>query len=102
MSEIVKINSEMLSNDIKNMDNVTVKLRELFEGIKSQTDSLKDVWVTRTSDEVYLDFEEFYKIGEVIVNTNDADARLLDNVVNSNYVNFEDKTDELINSNIAI
>ena len=88
MSNLVKIDSNLLSNDVAKMDVVTKKMRELFDEVKNQTDSLKDVWSTKTSEAVYLDLEEFYKLCETAINTNEEDARFLENVVNSNYINL--------------
>ena len=102
MSNLVKIDSNLLSNDIKRMDDVTKKLRDLFAEINNETESLKHVWTTKTSDGVYMDLEDFYKLAEEIANVNNNDARFLENVVNANYTNFEDKTGNLIDTNIAI
>lgn len=102
MSNLVKIDSNLLANDIQNMKNVTNKMRDLFAEIKNETNSLKDVWVTKTSDAVYMDLEEFYKLAENAVSVNESDTAFLENVVNANYVNMEEKTNNLIDTNIAI
>jgi len=102
MNDLVKIDSELLAAEIDKLNNVTVQLRELFEEIKKETDSMKDVWETKTSEGVYNDFEHFYKLGESVVSVNESDSKFLNAVVKANYVNFDDSTNKLVDSNIAI
>lgn len=102
MNDLVKIDSELLTAEIDKLNNVTVQLRELFEEIKKETDSMKDVWETKTSEGVYNDFEHFYKLGESVVSVNESDSKFLNAVVKANYVNFDDSTNKLVDSNIAI
>ena len=102
MNDLVKIDSELLAAEVTKLNGVTTKLIELFDEIKKETDSMKEVWETKTSESVYMDFENFYKLGESVVSVNENDAKFLDAVVKANYVNFDEKTDKLVDSNIAI
>ena len=59
MNDLVKIDSELLAAEVTKLNGVTTKLRELFDEIKKETDSMKEVWETKTSESVYMDFENF-------------------------------------------
>ena len=89
-------------SDAVTADHYDKEYQLALEEIKKETDSMKDVWETKTSEGVYNDFEHFYKLGESVVSVNESDSKFLNAVVKANYVNFDDSTNKLVDSNIAI
>ena len=98
----VKINSELLDVEIANLESVGKDIESLISRIRSENENLKEYWSTRTSDGVFTDFNIFYNILDGVKETNDQDIGFLKNVVSSNYVNYEEKTDTLVDDNISI
>lgn len=98
----MQIDSEALNAEITKLEAITLEMQDLLSRIQSDTDSLKDCWSTRTSEGVYNDFNMFYKLLENAKATNEQDSKFLKNVVSSNYVSFENKTNTLVDDNIAI
>lgn len=98
----MQIDSDALNVEITKLEAITLEMQDLLTRIQGDTNSLKDCWVTRTSEGVYNDFDAFYKLLENVKSTNEQDANFLKNVVNSDYVSFENKTNTLVDDNIAI
>lgn len=102
MDKSIKIDTKLLSSEIEKLNIITGQMDELFCSIKKNTDSLHDVWETRTSASVFSEFEQFYKLCDNVKVTNENDAKFLKNIVNSGYENLEDNTNTIIDTNIAI
>lgn len=102
MSEFIKINTNNLSGEIVKLNNISLQMEELFNCIKRNTDSLKDDWMTKTSDRIFTEFDDFYKKCEVIQNNNISDSKFLADIVKNSYENFDSSTDSLVDSNISV
>lgn len=102
MSNNLSIDSSKLTVEIEKLRKVSSDLEELLNKLKRENSILRDNWETRTSEQVYNDFEEFYKSLESIKITNDNDANFLQNVVNRGYTQLEEDTNKLVDNNIAI
>lgn len=98
----VKINSELLNAEIEKLENVGKDIENLIANIRKENENLKEYWNTRTSEGVFTDFTVFYDILNDVKDTNDRDIDFLKNTVSDNYVNYEEKTDTLVDSNISI
>jgi len=102
MNNSIKVDTELLSNEVEKLNNITSQMNDLFASIKKNTDSLSDVWETRTSANVFSEFDQFYKLCDSVKLTNEKDANFLKNVVNSGYENLESNTNIIIDTKIAI
>lgn len=102
MNRELNIDSSKLALEIEKLRKVSKDLEDILNKLKNENSILYDNWETRTSEQVFFDFDMFYKELETIKNTNDNDANFLQNVVNNSYVQFEMNTNKLVDNNIAI
>ncbi|MBO5376476.1 MAG: hypothetical protein J6A52_06445 [Bacilli bacterium] len=102
MNSELNIDSSKLALEIEKLRKVSKDLEDILNKLKNENSILYDNWETRTSEQVFFDFDMFYKELETIKKTNDNDANFLQNVVNNSYVQFETNTNKLVDNNIAI
>ena len=102
MNSNLNIDTSKLSMEIEKLGEVSKNLEELLSKLKNENSILRDNWETNTSEQVYNEFESFYKVLESIKDTNDNDIKFLQNVVNSSYTQFDSNTNKLVDSNVAI
>lgn len=102
MSSNLNIDSSKLSLEIEKLNEVSRDLEDLLSKLKNENSILRENWETNTSEQVYSEFETFYKVLESIKTTNDNDVSFLQGVVNDSYTQFDSNTNKLVDNNIAI
>ena len=96
------INVETIVEEIEKIKNEKTNLQEVLDDLNKKTDSLKDYWKTRTSDEVFSTFAEFKKHFEEVIESLENDIDFLEKTVKASYETNEETTNKEIDNNIAI
>ena len=102
MNKNIDIDTEKLKIAINKQKSINEKMSQLFEKIKKNNELLKDSWNTKTSEIVFEDFNNLYKVFEKINNTNSYYNNFLENIVSSNYIFADSTIDKNIDSRISI
>lgn len=84
------INTEALSNDIEKIKKERKDLIDLLEQLKKNNNVLRDYWETRTSEEIFTNFDGFYKFVESIINELDNDCKFLNAEIIESHVIHEE------------
>lgn len=82
----LNIDTEKLNAKKEEIRTILKDLEILFQKIKKETESLKDVWETRTSENVFNGFEEFYETVESIKADFEKDIAFIEEKVNEQYI----------------
>ena len=85
------INTEALSGDIEKIKKERENLINFLEGLKKNNNILRDYWETRTSEEVFENFNGFYKYVEEIINDLDNDCKFLSSEIIESHTIHEEK-----------
>lgn len=98
----VGIDTAKLQEEINKIRQIDEEMENLKNNIKKDTEDLKLFWNTKTSESVQESFQEFYNDLENLNIKNDLFASYLERVVNDQYITSENKTNKLIDDNIAV
>ena len=90
MNNNINIDTEKLSEEVTNIKNVSSQLDQICEALKRENETLKDYWNSKTSENVFTSFQEFYKALENARDTFKKDSEFLESVVNKNYIAEEE------------
>lgn len=101
MNDYLYMNSKEITACIDDYKTLRDDMNALFSSIKKETDALKDFWDTRTSGEVYNDFDEFYKLLEKIKYKNDAYINYLESSRNS-FIKSDSSFNKIVDTNIEV
>ena len=97
----MKIDTNLLSQEIIRLKSKRDRLSEIFEEIKKKNNILKDNWKSTTSDIVQNNFELFNKGYEEQLNNLQHDIDFL-NYILKKYEVFETNNSQTIDEKIAI
>jgi len=100
MNRNEEVNTEVLLQDIEKIYKERDNLRNILNNLKQKNDSLKEYWVTQTSEEVFSDFQGFYKLIEKIIEDLEDDCDFLQKDVINPYLSFEEKANSTIQSEL--
>ncbi len=101
MNQDMKIDTNLLSQEISKIKTKRDRLNEIYNEIKKNNSELKDNWKSLTSDVVFNNFEDFYTGYEEELNNLQNDIDFLNSIV-SKYEVFESKNNQTVDEKIAI
>ncbi len=87
----INIDTEKLNEKKEEIRTILKELESLFQKIKKETEALKDVWETKTSENVFNCFEEFYKALETVKKDFESDISFIEKKVNEQYITKENE-----------
>ena len=82
MNESINLKKETLVAQINKMKKINKDIETILDSMKKNTNELKDLWSSKTADNVFKEFENEYKIFESIKEQNVENIKFLDSVVN--------------------
>lgn len=82
MNEFINLKKENLVAQINKMKKINKDIETILDSMKKNTNELKDLWSSKTADNVFKEFENEYKIFESIKEQNVKNIDFLDSVVN--------------------
>lgn len=97
----LNIDTEKLNAKKEEMKIVLKDLETLFEKIQKETETLKEFWETRTSENVFNNFQEFYKTLETVKTNFKSDISFIENKVNEQYIKKDNEISTQIDEKIA-
>ena len=97
----VGIDTEKLNAQIKNLEKVKTDLQSLFQNVKTDTTKIKEDWDSNGATVVYEEFDRFDVAAEDYMKKLETCIDYLNSVVNQNYIDYENKENELIDDRIA-
>lgn len=95
------IDIEKIKLEIERLNKVTERLINNFDRIKQENERLKLSWDTKLSEATFLEFQEFYKFVEYLVNKNKSYISYLEKNVKDSYVGLEKNINKNIEENIS-
>ena len=98
----INIDTEKLNDEISKIEEVNRNFDTLFKKIKDETEVLKDVWDTGTSESVFESFQQLYVALENVKQTFQKDVEFLKNAVSSTYTEEETQINKLVDEKIAM
>lgn len=97
----VNIDTENLNSKKEEIEKVLKDLETLFDKIKNETETLKDYWETKTSENVFANFEKFYKTLEEVKLKFQSDILFINEKVNKQYTDIDRNISAEIDEKIA-
>ncbi len=97
----VNIDTENLNSKKEEIEKVLKDLETLFDKIKNETETLKDYWETKTSENVFANFENFYKTLEEVKLKFQSDILFINEKVNKQYTDIDRNISAEIDEKIA-
>ena len=97
----VNIDTEKLLEEINKEEKENKALSELMDSSIKEQKELKDYWSSESSKKVDEEFQEFDEARQEYTELMNGIIKYLRKVVVNDYVNYENKENELIDSNIA-
>lgn len=97
----LNIDTEKLNTKKEEIKIVLKDLETLFEKIQKETETLKDFWETRTSENVFNNFQEFYKTLENVKTNFRSDISFIEKKVNEQYIKKDNEISTQIDEKIA-
>ncbi len=97
----VNIDTNKLLEQIEKLEKEKNSMKELLDSSVKEQKELEDYWQSETSKKVDEEFKEFDEVRQEYTELVDGIIQYLKNVVVNNYVNYENKENELIDDNIA-
>ena len=94
-----KINTEELLTQLETIKNSKLKLSDLLQKIKDETNELKECWESDTSDTVYNNFDQFYEYYKIELDNFEHDIKFLETAINS-YQQYEEQTNKDIDEKV--
>lgn len=101
-SSNIDIDTGKIQEEIQKIKKVKKVFEDLYRQVKGNTESLKDDWISRTSESIFSDFPTFYKAFENSIKDLNNDIEYLEKIVNNKYESNNKATNDLIDKNIAI
>lgn len=98
--EMARIDTKALEEQLNKLKEERNRLNSMFDTIKSNTNTLKDYWDSRTSESVFNNFEDMYKGYQDLVNDLNKDIIFLENILKK-YKEYEEKANKEIDTNIT-
>ena len=74
----IDIDTEKLSVELEKLREVKSNLDEIFSNVEKDTTALKDIWSSKTSEDVQESFLSYYKIVEKTKNNIASDIAFLE------------------------
>ena len=98
----INVDTEKLSIQIDKLKAIEMKLNEILSIIKKDNVILKEVWETKTSEEVFENFDTYYSYIEESINNIGNDIKFLEKVVNAQYIENETNINAEIDTKVAM
>ena len=98
----INVDTEKLSIQIDKLKAAEMKLNEILSIIKKDNVILKEVWETKTSEEVFENFDTYYSYIEESINNIGNDIKFLEKVVNAQYIENETNINTEIDTKVAM
>ena len=98
--EMARIDTKALEEQLNKLKEERNRLNSMFDTIKSNINTLKDYWDSRTSESVFNNFEDMYKGYQDLVNDLNKDIIFLENILKK-YKEYEEKANKEIDTNIT-
>lgn len=89
----------------ENIDNyikINDEMKKMLEEIKNKTDNLKDYWDSKTSSQVFEEFNNFSSSFQEKIDKNEENIVFLRDVVKKSYIELENKKSSEIENRLAI
>lgn len=100
MNRNEKINTEALLVDVEKLGKEIDNLKNILTELKKNNESLKDYWDTRTSEEIFSEFNGFYNEIEKMISNLEEDKTFLKENVIASYSEYEEKAEKVVESEL--
>lgn len=98
----ILVDSLKLQENINDYTKINDEMKKMLEEIKNKTDNLKDYWDSKTSSQVFEEFDSFFSSLQEKIDKNEENIVFLNDVVKRSYVDLENKKSSEIDDKLTI